>query len=208
MYFSTYKSDLHPAQKERWQHDANVKIHKYADLCASLDQEATLRSEEAIALHREVVLLRTGRDELALELEKAKATISKYERDNLERKEMEQRLLRYEESGLDGAESAIKTRDNIISDLSSRLDKTLNLLAFERQQHLQRRQIIFPSPRTIQASEAGKDEPAAELATTKAALQEAQANLESIRRSSERSEIEWKLRIESLERQLDAARSQ
>ena len=173
--------------QQRWQHDAHVKLQKYASLCKDLNEEATLRNEEVISLHKELDSVRLERDQLAGELEMARAVIANHERDALERKKLEERLQEYESRGLDEAEHAIKTRDFVIADLSHRLEKTLDILELEREQQRQRRQIIFPMQRPHSIS-TDQGDLATELKNTKARLSDVQAELHALQRLTEQSE--------------------
>ena len=179
--------------QQRWQHDAHVKLQKYASLCLDLNEEATMRNEEVIFLHKETESLRLQRDEMAGELEAARATIAQYERDAQERKVLETMLQYHESTGLDEAVAAIKMRDSIVEDLSARLRKTMDVLQLEREQQRQRRQIIFPTQRTSASAEQQNLE--ASLESTRAALEEVQC-------ISQQRESEWVARINDLERQL------
>ena len=63
-----------------WQQEMQVKVQKYATLCQDLNEEAALRNEEALTLHRELDAVRAERDKMATELEKASAIIPQYEK--------------------------------------------------------------------------------------------------------------------------------
>ena len=155
----------------RWQQETQVKIHKYASLCRDLNEEAALRNEEAIALHKELDVVRGDRDSTATELEKARALIAKYERNEVERKKSDLILEEYEKNGLDGVNKAVQTRDMIIEDLTGRLERTLDMLEHEREQQRQRRQIIFPAQRPSQNVDGRNgEELEAELRSTKDSL--------------------------------------
>lgn len=186
--------------RQRWQHDAHVKLQKYAGLCQDLNEEATIRNEEVISLHKEVGSLRLERDQMAAELETARATIAQHERDAQERKVLETKQQYYESKGLDEADAAIKKRDAVIEDLSTRLRKTLDILEVEREQQRQRRQIIFPSQRVFATTD--QQDLYTELKNTRASLEEVRSELHSLQRTSQQREAEWMARIESLERQL------
>lgn len=188
--------------RQRWQHDAHVKLQKYAALCKDLNEEATLRNEEVISLHKELDSLRLERDQMAGELEVARAVIANHERDALERKKLEERLQQYESRGLDEAEHAIKTRDFVIADLSHRLEKTMDVLELEREQQRQRRQIIFPIQRPPTSTDQG--DLATELKNTKARLSDVQAELHALQRLTEHKEAEWISQISSFEEELNA----
>ena len=153
-----------------------------------------------IFLHKETESLRLQRDEMAGELEAARATIAQYERDAQERKVLETMLQYHESTGLDEAVAAIKMRDSIVEDLSARLRKTMDVLQLEREQQRQRRQIIFPTQRT--SASADQQNLEASLESTRAALEEVQSELQSLQRISQQRESEWVARINDLERQL------
>lgn len=200
MRFSLYRLIYIPVLQQRWQHDAHVKLQKYAGLCQDLNEEATIRNEEVISLHKEVGSLRLERDQMAAELETARATIAQHERDAQERKVLETKQQYYESKGLDEADAAIKKRDAVIEDLSTRLRKTLDILEVEREQQRQRRQIIFPSQRVFATTD--QQDLYTELKNTRASLEEVRSELHSLQRTSQQREAEWMARIESLERQL------
>ena len=186
----------------------HLKLQKFSLLCKDLNDEAAIRNEEAIALHQELELVRSERDQIEKELELAQARIALFERDEEERRKAERILREYERSGLEGAWKAIQVRDSIISDLSSRLERALDTLEIEREQQRQRRQIIFPSPRTSCNGDGryGEDHES-ELKNVKDALRESQAVMEVMRNDYEKKERNWMIRIENLERQLDTARA-
>jgi hypothetical protein len=186
-----------------------VKLQKFSSLCTDLNEEADLRNEEALTLHNELASVRTERDGMATELEKAQAIIARFERNEQERTQSELIMQRYEQTGLDGADRAIKTRDSIIADLADRLECALDLLNLEREQQRQRRQIIFPAQRSTQSIDGRVGEDLEmELKGTKESLRDCQVAMEKMQRDTEKRELERKVKIENLERQLEAARSQ
>jgi hypothetical protein len=172
-------------------------------LCKDLDEEAALRNEEAIALHHQVDVVKDERDGLATEVEQLRARVAFLERKEKEQAMSEIMLHKYEEHGLDKTGKAIVMRDTIINDLAGRLERALDLVQLEREQQRQRRQIIFPS----RTANPDGHELEGELRTTKEALRATQQAMESMKHDAEKKEVAWKLRIEHLERQLDAARS-
>lgn len=153
--------------------------------------------------------VRGERDQTATELEKARATIAQHERNEVERNKSELMIRQYEQKGLDGADRAIKTRDSIITDLAGRLERSLDCLEFEREQQRQRRKIIFPAQRASQSQDGcNGEELEADLRNTKDLLRESQSSMDSLQRDAARKELEMRVRMENLERQLEAARSQ
>jgi hypothetical protein len=195
-------------QQTSWQNDAQVKLHQYGGLCRDLNEEAVIRNEEALELHKELDSVRQDRDKISAELEQAKAKIAQQEKRTSERPRIESVIKRLEANGLDGVDRAIGTREKIIVDLSTRLERALDCLEFEREQQRQRRQIIFPAQRSSSSSEgrSGGDLEA-EVKTAKDSLRESQEALESLQYGVEKKEQDWTMKLESLERQLKAARA-
>ena len=192
------------------QQEMHGKFQKYSTLCKDLNEEAEFRNEEALNLHNELNAVRLQRDQMATELEELHARIRHYERNDQERKKSELILQQYEQRGLDGVDRAIRCRDVIIQDLEARLERALNCLDLERQQQRQRRQIIFPSQRPSHYVQGGgrfdNDELEEELKSTKDSLRDCQNTVEALKRENQKKEVEWMVRIEQLERQLEAAR--
>ena len=181
-----------------------MKLQKFGHLCRDLNEEATIRNGEAIELHRKIDSVRQDRDKLSAELEAAKAKIKQYENDLKEQPRI-MGMQRLEAKKLDGVEKSIQTRDKIIVDLSTRLDRALKSLEFERDQQRQRRQIIFPSQRSSLSLEGGDLE--ADMKVAKENLRDSQATVESLQHTMMKKEQEWMLKFEHLERQLEVARA-
>ena len=193
--------------KSSRQQEMYVKFQKYSTLCKDLNEEAEFRNEEALNLHNELNAVRSQRDQMTTEIEKLRARISQYERNDQERRKSELLLQQYEQKGLDGVEKAIQCRDGIIQDLAARLERALDCLRQEREQQRQRRQIIFPTQRPTHYVQGRSGvEVEAELKSTKESLQACQDTVESLKRENKRRELEWMVRLEELERQLEAAR--
>lgn len=184
-------------------------------MCKDLNEEAALRNEEALTLHQELGVIRSERDDMATEIEKLKGQLAIQEKREQEHQKVEETLKQYEQKGLDGADKAIQTRDAIILDLTCRLERALDTLDVEREQQRQRRQIIFPTASSRAASNSRVasnyyigDELESELKETKDALRESLSTMNAMGYEFQTKEMAWKVKIESLERQVDAARSQ
>lgn len=151
---SRHKKEVEQLTKERcrWQQDVHFKLNKFANLCKDLNEESANRNEEAIGLRKDLESVRTERDSMSEELTRLRAQVQFQEKQIAEYAETKKKLREYEDRGLDRAEDAIQSRDQIISDLSSKLEQSLDLLVMEREQQRQRRQIIFPASRSLQAS--------------------------------------------------------
>jgi hypothetical protein len=177
-------------------------------LCKDLNEEAALRNEEAISLHHELDHVRAERDETATQVEKLQAQVTLFEREREEQAKAQRALQKYEQKGLDGADRAIQKRDTIITDLASRLERALDTLDLEREQQRQRRKIIFPMARVSAAADRKNgEELATELRHTKEALRDSQVAMEALKNITQKKEVACMVRNETLERQLDAARS-
>jgi hypothetical protein len=159
-------------------------------------------------LHKELDSVRQDRDRISAELEQAKAKIAQHEKNEREHPRIESTIQHLEAKGLDGVDRAIRTRDKIIVDLSTRLERALDCLEFEREQQRQRRQIIFPAQRSLLTSEGRSGEDLeAEAKIAKDSLRESQAALDSLQHGMEKKDQEWMIKLENLERQLEAARA-
>jgi hypothetical protein len=132
----------------RWQQDIHFKLSKFANLCKDLNEESADRNEEAVALKDELEAVKTERDTMAEELSLLRAQVRGQQTQRAEYAEMKKKLTEYENRGLDRADDAIRSRDRMISDLSSKLEQSLDLMELEREQQRQRRQIIFPAVRS------------------------------------------------------------
>lgn len=116
-----------------------------------LSKEAVVKQQETLAIQRQLDTTRSERDELAIENLRLKAQVSSHAKQQVEYSELKRRYLEYEERGIQGAMAAIESRDKIIDDLATKLERSLNQLELEREQHRQRRQIIFPSSPSVTA---------------------------------------------------------
>lgn len=117
-------------------------------MCKDLNEESADRNEEAVALKDELEAVKTERDTMAEELSLLRAQVRGQQTQRAEYAEMKKKLTEYENRGLDRADDAIRSRDRMISDLSSKLEQSLDLMELEREQQRQRRQIIFPAVRS------------------------------------------------------------
>ena len=177
-----------------------MKLQKYASLCRDLNEEATVRNAEALKLHEQVEIIRSERDHLATELEQKRAAVATYERNETEREKSEQRIRKYEENMLDGSQKAVTLRDDIIADLSGRLEQALECLEIEREQRRQRRQIIFPNQRTpLDNSEDESNDLASEVKRLEASLQQSEVERDSMRDEMRRKELMWELERKSFQ---------
>jgi chromosome segregation ATPase len=121
-------------------------------LCKDLNEESANRNEEVIALREDLESVKTERDAMAKELFRLRAQVQSQENQRAEYAETKKKLREYESRGLDRADDEIQSRDQTISDLSFKLEQSLDLLELERAQPQQRRQIIFPRRTSLPTS--------------------------------------------------------
>jgi hypothetical protein len=146
--------------------------------------------------------VRAERDELISEVASLKAKVELLERREDDRARSETAWYTDQDKSLAGAANAIRSRDAVIDDLAARLERALDTIVIEREQQRHRRQIIFPTQRPAPTAEEE-----AELEITKTALRETQSELDTLRKEQEKERLASMLRIEKLERQLEASRS-
>ena len=121
-------------------------MEQHKNLCQDLSKEVAVREEETVVLQEQLESTRWERDELAVENLRLKAMSSFHAKQQVEYSELKRRYLDYEERGIQGAVAAIESRDKVIGELASKLERALDQLELEREQQRQRRQIIFPPP--------------------------------------------------------------
>jgi len=109
-----------------------------------MNNDSAERSERIKAYKGQLETLESERNHLLGEVEKLRADIDVHEKEREEHRRVQERMAAYEKSGLEELERSIVKRDEMIVKLSSRLTKALGVLAKNREQQLQRRQIIFP----------------------------------------------------------------
>jgi hypothetical protein len=96
-------------------------------------------------LKYELKVVQSERDAMAEEILKLNAQVAAREKERAEYDEMKRRLLEYEGQRLDRSDDVIRSRDRMIVELSSKLERSLDQLEMERTQQRLRRQIIFPA---------------------------------------------------------------
>ncbi|CAB9520430.1 expressed unknown protein [Seminavis robusta] len=222
-----HKKQVEQLMKERnhWQHNMHLKLEKFSNLCHNLNDQSSLRVEEAKELKEELAAMRAERDQMASELGPLRTAVKEFEREREEHRLLKERMARNESEGLRQANAAIAQRDDMIAKLSSKLETALDTLAVEREQQRQRRQIIFPQqytngrnglvPANGQASH-GEGMPArlsannnvdnsaqsGELESLRAQLLEAQQKLETVQLEADQKETALRFRCETLENQI------
>ena len=131
----------------RYQASTELVMEQHGSVCRDLSKEVAVQEQVMSALQEQCDATRWERDELAIENLRLKAQAATYIMQQAEYSEMKRRYLEDRQRGIQGATEAIESRDKVIDDLTSKLTLALDQLEREREQHRQRRQIIFtPSP--------------------------------------------------------------
>lgn len=190
-------------RQSRKQHDVQIKHAKMSMICKTLNDESSIRKQEAISLQEEVRDLKIERDELATQVHRLKAEASIHKQEQQEHGLLRERMTSYENHSLERADKAIRERDHVIEDLTMKLERTLETLGKEREQQRQRRQIIFPGSKSVEDSSAtGIAALQEELKKAREAAKSSEALLEATRREAAKREMELTVRCEQLESRL------
>jgi len=145
-------------EQSRWQQETHLKLHKFANLSKDLNEEAAVRNENAISLQQELQEVKAERDEISEEVVRLRAQLLEYSKTEAEHEALRKRLVESEEERLRHVTEVAMSRDEVISELSSKLKAALDQLAIERARH-QRRQIIFPQSMTTSPPRPGEQSP-------------------------------------------------
>lgn len=178
-------------------------------ICKTLNDESSIRKQEALALEEEVRDLKTERDNLATEAQRLRTEVSLHKQEQQEHGLLRERMTAYENNSLERADKAIRERDQMIGDLSTKLERTLETLEIEREQQRQRRQIIFPGTKSMQQP-SSLEEPSStdvaalqeEVRKAKEAAKASEALLEATRKEAAKREIALTVRCDNLESRL------
>jgi len=196
-------------ERARWQLDMQLKIGKFALMCKELNEESAVRKEAIKVLQTELAAAKTERNALASELEAFKMKLKNSSANENEIEELRKTISKQDQEMMDRSDIAIKKRDIIIDELAKRLDYTVRTLEMEREQHRQRRQIIFPTTRPgDQIEPAGPSMPmkllTEELSQTKEDAQESKASLEEFKASAAMREQFLLSKCDTMSKQLRA----
>jgi chromosome segregation ATPase len=127
----------------RWQHEMHLKLSKFANLCKNLNEESSELNNECISLRRELAQVQAERNEASEKLLLLRAKEAQHERENVEFDECRRTLAELEQRDL-ASQKEIRSRDVMLDELSTKLEKTLDQLELERSDHRLRRNVIFP----------------------------------------------------------------
>lgn len=187
-------------------HDMHFKHSKISMFCKELNDESSIRKQEAVKLEAEVCELKKERDSLATEVQRLRSEVSLLELEKQEHRLLRETLTHYENGVLGRADEAILERDKMIADLSVRLERTIETLQIEREQQRQRRKIIFPVEKSMHPPEILSSKNMAtleeELRIAKEAAKSSQKLLEATIKEATQRDDALKARCEDLERRL------
>lgn len=208
-------------ERAYWQNDMHLKLEKFAMMCKNLNEEAAQRSNEVKELKSKLEKVTTERNGLVSQVESLKARVGIYEGESVAQSRLRENFDKGEEKALDSFNKAMKSRDETIKDLSNRLADALDEIERYRHSNSQRRQIIFPSPRTKSAQDTGSapSSPLPRRSTcsegedrfdrdddiTKVA-ENAKISLEAVMAQCADRELDMQKRLDELERALEQAR--
>jgi len=131
-----------------WQNDMHLKLEKFAMMCKNLNEEAAKRSNEVKETKQLLEKMTQERNNLNSQIETLKARVALYEEESVEHAQYRDKWGKDESRILTVMENALKERDKVVEDISSRLDLAVDTIETERRQQRMRRHIIFPSNRT------------------------------------------------------------
>ena len=180
-------------------------------ICKTLNDESSIRRQEALTLEDEVRDLKKERDELATEMQRLRVEVSLHKQEQQEHRILRERMVAYENYSLERADKAIRERDEMIAELTNKLERTIDTLQIEREQQRQRRQIIFPTKCMQQNASpfvANVSALQEEVRKVKEAAKASETLLESTRKEAAKREMALKVRCENLERHLQKATQQ
>jgi hypothetical protein len=202
-------------ETSRKHHDIHFKHSKMSMISKTLNDESSIRRQDAIILEEEVRVLTLERDKLATEVQRLRTECSLHKQAEQEHDLLKAKMSSYESHSLERAKKAIRERDETIGDLSTQLERALEMLELERERQRQRRQIIFPGAATKPAQPRADDSSVVDVAALQQQLREAkdaaktsQRLLDASRAEAAKREIALTVRCENLESRLKSTASQ
>eukprot|EP00559_Dactyliosolen_fragilissimus_P001381 CAMPEP_0184868614 /NCGR_PEP_ID=MMETSP0580-20130426/31091_1 /TAXON_ID=1118495 /ORGANISM="Dactyliosolen fragilissimus" /LENGTH=721 /DNA_ID=CAMNT_0027369621 /DNA_START=500 /DNA_END=2665 /DNA_ORIENTATION=+ len=218
-----HKRQIEHMTKEsaRWQNDMHLKLSKFSMMCKDLNDDSALKRDELNVANTRLKSVIAERDSLKAKLETCEKNLDLYEKQEKENKVIRDMLNKCENATLNAADKAIKSRDDMILGLSSRLTRALDTLELERKQQRQRRQIFFPptSSRStpsarIRINSDSESLPASqteenyceELDRAKDEARIAQSNLRATLQEASKREVALIMKCRNLEEKLNASK--
>ena len=224
-----HKQQVKQTTHERayWQNDMHLKLEKFAMMAKNLNEEAAKRNIEVKETKATLEKVTSERNGLISQVEMLKARVALYEEESVDYEKMRKEWENVELQTLAEMENTRKNQDDMIRDLSMRLDLAVKTIEAERRQQQQRRQIIFPASRQNSSSTSRDNSPSSphhkaaaateslnteHLESIKATSMETarkyQQMLESSMAQSASREKELQDRVEALEKELEIVKVQ
>lgn len=130
----------------------HLKLEKFALMCKNLNEEAACRGNEVKETRALLDKMTSERNALASEAEVLRAQVDVYEKECAEQSSLREEWEQERINMLSDKELEIKVRDEIIDDMSKRLELAVEAIESERKLQIMRRSIIFPQSRPPQPS--------------------------------------------------------
>lgn len=129
-----HKRQIENMSKEtaRWRNDMHLKLSKLAMRYTDLNDESAKRKEQVDAAKSNLDNIRDDRDAMSSKLSILEARITLYEKQELEYVQIRRLLEQSDNETLTMADQAIQKRDEIIDDLTTRLQHALTALEDEK----------------------------------------------------------------------------
>jgi chromosome segregation ATPase len=121
----------------------HLKLSKFEKRNKDLNEEAAKLDSECMSLKEELEHVKLERDELSEEALLLQAQAEEHRREEARFEPIVRRMLELEQQNLE-SQKAIHTRDNMVEELASQLEQTLDQLEVARARQQQRRNIFFP----------------------------------------------------------------
>jgi hypothetical protein len=220
-----HKKEVKQSLYERayWQNDMHLKLEKFAMMCKNLNEDAAQRSNEVKELKSKLEMVTTERNGLVTQVESLKARVTIYEGESVVQSRLRDNFERGEAKALDSFDKAMNIRYETIKDLSNRLNIALEEVERNRNSNSIRRQIIFPSQRSMSSqsatdvgsapsspkplrpsSEHGQE---SEHGASAKLAERAKLSLEAAMIQSAAREMTMQKRLDALEQELEQARA-
>lgn len=116
----------------RWQNDMHMKLSKLAMMCKDLNDESASRKEQVELARNDRDVMRQERNAMTSELELLRTRVQMYEKQEIEHAELRRIVREKQYETLAIADKAISQRDNMIEQLTSRLNEALQLINDEK----------------------------------------------------------------------------
>ncbi len=130
-----------------WQNDMHLKLEKFALMCKNLNEEAAYRGNEVKETKAMLDKMTSERNALVSEAEILRAQVKSYVEECAEKSSLREEWEQERIKMMNDKELEIKHCDDIIDEMSRRLELAVDTIESERKLQIMRRSIIFPPSR-------------------------------------------------------------